>query len=108
MCSEWLSVVSSSRKIICIVDRMAHCMIFICILCMCVCRCVLEPARGYVCNYSVVCVLQGKHRPLVEASAQGHVGLVNILLRYKADIDATGKVCITYIMAWYEKVCVYV
>jgi ankyrin repeat protein len=33
----------------------------------------------------------GRHRPLVEASAQGHVGLVNMLLRYRADIDATGK-----------------
>ena len=28
----------------------------------------------------------------MEASAQGHVGLVNMLLRYRADIDATGKV----------------
>ena len=75
---------------------------------MCVHTIIFAHACGYVCNYSVVCVLQGRHRPLVEASAQGHVGLVNMLLRYRADIDATGKVCITYIMVWYEKVCVHV
>ena len=36
--------------------------------------------------------MQGRHRPLVEASSQGHVGLVNTLLRFKADVNATTKV----------------
>ncbi|CAI8019243.1 Receptor-type tyrosine-protein phosphatase alpha [Geodia barretti] len=33
----------------------------------------------------------GRHRPLVEASAQGHMGLVNALLKCKADVDATAQ-----------------
>jgi ankyrin repeat protein len=33
----------------------------------------------------------GKHRPLVEASAQGHVGLVRALLKWRPDVNATNK-----------------
>ena len=52
-------------------------------------------------------MVQGRHRPLVEASAQGHVGLVNMLLRYRADIDATGKVLhhIQYTLSWAKRFC---
>ena len=42
----------------------------------------------YMCDVS-----QGKHRPLVEACAQGHMGLVKALLKRKADLDAVGMVC---------------
>ena len=41
----------------------------------------------YICDVS-----QGKHRPLVEACAQGHMGLVKALLKRKADLDAVGMV----------------
>ena len=36
--------------------------------------------------------IQGWHRPLVEASYQGHVGLVKLLLKYRVDVNATGNV----------------
>jgi ankyrin repeat protein len=39
--------------------------------------------------YHVYGLVQGRHRPLVEASAQGHMGLVNALLKCKADVNAT-------------------
>ena len=39
-----------------------------------------------------MCLVQGIHRPLVEATAVGHVGLVNALLRYGPDVDAVEKV----------------
>ena len=41
-------------------------------------------------------VIQGKHRPLVEASAQGHVGLLMTLLKCKADVNETSQVYIRY------------
>ena len=41
--------------------------------------------------------MQGKHRPMVEASAQGHVGLVKSLLEYKADINASDQVSCHYL-----------
>ena len=42
--------------------------------------------------YHVYGLAQGRHRPLVEASAQGHMGLVYALLKCKADVDATAQV----------------
>ena len=44
------------------------------------------------CYIVVETLFQGRHRPMVEASAQGHVGMVRSLLAYKANVNVSDEV----------------